>query len=391
MPAKPRRRALPTRVVHRRCTERAHSLWMTLSGRARHAASWLGAVVPKRHARARGDAQPAQAPDPRRGGSASTRAGRAACGWCACARRSTARRFVSAASDALAQRRPRRARRPASQRARRARRQRPARHARLGCAACRSALLIALVRGYRLLLEPVAGQRLPLRADLLGLCARGAASGTAPPAAATWRRGACCAATRGAHGGLRSGAARSAALPRLLRPRHPPPPSTRRSHERYSPHPAVGGVLDVAGPAVGRLEQAHRPAVDVRRRRRAAAGGGAGAAGAGAPARRRRAGTAPRAGADRGAGGRRRRAGAPPARGAAPPAEQVTITTDVVKATFDSRGGDLVRLELLQQRRPARPPAATWCCSTAVARARCTSAQTGPDRARRPASRCPTT
>ncbi|GAP37841.1 membrane protein insertase YidC [Piscinibacter sakaiensis] len=43
-------------------------------------------------------------------------------------------------------------------------------------------------------------------------------------------------------------------------------------------------------------------------------------------------------------------AGTPPA--AAPAAvasEQVTLTTDVVKATFDSRGGSLVRLELLKQ------------------------------------------
>jgi YidC/Oxa1 family membrane protein insertase len=35
---------------------------------------------------------------------------------------------------------------------------------------------------------------------------------------------------------------------------------------------------------------------------------------------------------------------------AAPPAEQVVLTTDVVKATFDSTGGTLVRLELLAHR-----------------------------------------
>ena len=35
---------------------------------------------------------------------------------------------------------------------------------------------------------------------------------------------------------------------------------------------------------------------------------------------------------------------------AAPPGEQVTITTDVVKATFDSNGATLVRLELLKHR-----------------------------------------
>jgi YidC/Oxa1 family membrane protein insertase len=43
---------------------------------------------------------------------------------------------------------------------------------------------------------------------------------------------------------------------------------------------------------------------------------------------------------------------AAPASAAAPAAasEQVTLTTDLLRATFDSRGGDLVRVELLQQR-----------------------------------------
>ena len=41
---------------------------------------------------------------------------------------------------------------------------------------------------------------------------------------------------------------------------------------------------------------------------------------------------------------------APPVTAAnAPVGEQVTITTDVVRAVFDSKGGDLVRLELLHQ------------------------------------------
>jgi YidC/Oxa1 family membrane protein insertase len=35
---------------------------------------------------------------------------------------------------------------------------------------------------------------------------------------------------------------------------------------------------------------------------------------------------------------------------AAPTGEQVTLTTDLLRATFDSRGGDLVRVELLQHR-----------------------------------------
>ncbi len=42
--------------------------------------------------------------------------------------------------------------------------------------------------------------------------------------------------------------------------------------------------------------------------------------------------------------------GAPPTSVAAPAGEQVTLTTDVVKATFDAIGGTLVRLELLNYR-----------------------------------------
>jgi YidC/Oxa1 family membrane protein insertase len=42
--------------------------------------------------------------------------------------------------------------------------------------------------------------------------------------------------------------------------------------------------------------------------------------------------------------------GAPPTSAAAPAGEQVTLTTDVVKATFDAIGGTLVRLELLNYR-----------------------------------------
>ncbi len=42
----------------------------------------------------------------------------------------------------------------------------------------------------------------------------------------------------------------------------------------------------------------------------------------------------------------------PTAAAAAPKGEQVTITTDVVKATFDSQGGSLVRLEMLGYRDP---------------------------------------
>ena len=42
-------------------------------------------------------------------------------------------------------------------------------------------------------------------------------------------------------------------------------------------------------------------------------------------------------------------AGVPPASAAAPRSEQITVITDVVKATIDARGGDLIRLELLKQ------------------------------------------
>ena len=46
---------------------------------------------------------------------------------------------------------------------------------------------------------------------------------------------------------------------------------------------------------------------------------------------------------------------APAVAPAAPVAEQVTVTTDVVKATFSSQGGTLVRLELLKQRDQVDP------------------------------------
>jgi YidC/Oxa1 family membrane protein insertase len=48
-------------------------------------------------------------------------------------------------------------------------------------------------------------------------------------------------------------------------------------------------------------------------------------------------------------------ASAVPAVAAAPTGEQVTITTDLVKATLDSRGGSLVRLELLAHRDALNP------------------------------------
>ena len=141
------------------------------------------------------------------------------------------------------------------------------------------------------------------------------------------------------------------------RPRpHPTPdptaadarPPTRNLHDRYAPHPAVGGVHDVARPALGRLEQAHRPAVDLRR---LAAGRRP------APAPTRPARVAPRPACPRRLPCPRQPVPQPapwppcPRRAPATPAgELVTVTTDVVKATFSSQGGTLVQLELLGYR-----------------------------------------
>ena len=44
--------------------------------------------------------------------------------------------------------------------------------------------------------------------------------------------------------------------------------------------------------------------------------------------------------------------------------EKITLTTDVVKATFDSQGGTLVRLELLATASTPNDRSATWCCSS---------------------------
>ncbi len=75
----------------------------------------------------------------------------------------------------------------------------------------------------------------------------------------------------------------------------------------------------------------------------AAPGGGASAAGVPAPAALPAPAGAP-------AGAPAVTAALPSAAPATPASEQVTITTDTVKATFDSAGGSLVRLELLQLR-----------------------------------------
>ena len=115
--------------------------------------------------------------------------------------------------------------------------------------------------------EPLARQRLPLRADLLGLCARSAR--------APWRdgrrrargRAASAAAIPGARAAsTRPGGAAAASSRALLGgPRARPVASDPDPHhDRHSPHHALGGVLRLAVPDLGRLEQAQRPAVVLR-------------------------------------------------------------------------------------------------------------------------------
>ena len=195
-----------------------------------------------------------------------------------------------------------------------------------------------------LLLKPLARQRLPLRADLLAPTRSRPRAPRRRWPAATWRAAGCCAAIPGAQ-------AAATRCPQRRRASSPPcsaaaAPIRLRSAFRHRSMTDIRRTLlwvvfiDVAVPALGRLEQAHRPALAVRRRRprdrprrRAAPG-----------AERRPAGARRRAGA--GAGRPPRRAGAPPRRGRRrrrPRRRADHVTTDLVKATLDSRGGTLVR------------------------------------------------
>jgi YidC/Oxa1 family membrane protein insertase len=81
-------------------------------------------------------------------------------------------------------------------------------------------------------------------------------------------------------------------------------------------------------------------------------------------------------------------ASAVPAVAAAPGGEQVTITTDLVKATLDSQGGSLVRLELLAHRDALDPQHNVVLLEQSAKRLYV--AQTGLITTR-PAWRCPTT
>ena len=136
-----------------------------------------------------------------------------------------------------------------------------------------------------------------------------------------------------------------ALLARAARVRHSRRLPIPTSHDRHPPHPALGHLLaslfliwdawnkhngqpSLFGAAAARRRRPRPRAVRRRRRRRRRPAPTAAAARRRAPARGRRAAAAPR----RAGGG-----------------EQVTVTTDLVKATLDSRGGTLVRLELLKQ------------------------------------------
>ncbi len=129
-----------------------------------------------------GDAQPAQAPDPRGHGARTRALLDGGCGWCACEPRLTrpafrARRRLrcsslrgagAGASTAPSVRNSRVLGVPSAAWLRSERKRRPARLA--AARPDRAGARLPLVS------EPMAGQQLPLRADLLGLCAGGAAS-----------------------------------------------------------------------------------------------------------------------------------------------------------------------------------------------------------------------
>ena len=188
--------------------------------------------------------------------------------------------------------------------------------------------------------------------------------------AAISRRGACCAAIRGAPAGTircRRSRPRLFAVRSCVLPSRTSSSSERPLHERYSPHPAVGGVLDVARSVVGRLEQAQRQALAVqpgaRLRRRPSQRRGRGQRRR--PACRQR----PARLRCRARWPARRPAPLPAApvaaSGAALPASEKLTITDrrlQVHARLERRRSGEGRTA--QGGRPERPRPATSCCST---------------------------
>ena len=122
-----------------------------------------------------------------------------------------------------------------------------------------------------------------------------------------------------------------------------------RRHDRHPPNPALGHLPRLAVLHLGVVEPPQRPAVDVRA---AAARGGARR---GRALGRARADARPRRRPSRGRCRRRRLRSArrsrprPPLHRAPAPSQQVTVSTDLVRATIDSTGATLARVELLKQ------------------------------------------
>ena len=145
---------------------RAHSLWKTSLAAALRRPVWVGAVVPKRHATQGRDAVADQAPD-LRGGRASPRPARARPVDCspALAFRSGPVRERGVAGAALRVRAQ-----PSSTRCSRAAPAARRRHD----ASWPQAVADRRRARLSLLAQPVARQRLPVRADVLGLRARSA-------------------------------------------------------------------------------------------------------------------------------------------------------------------------------------------------------------------------
>ena len=260
---------------------------------------------PKRHARRAVTRNAAQAPDLRRGRAPSRPSWPPACG-CAPARALRSRpQFVSAASHGAAPTCARRARRRCS--APRAGACAP----RMSVPGRSRALLIGAGARLPLAAEPLARQRLPLRADLLGLRARGARAprrgGRQLPDARAGSRAATLVRRRASIRCPRAAAAVHAAA-RLRRAPTAPPPSLRHRRLMTDIRRTLLWVIFSLSLFLlwDAVEQAQRPAVVLRpaagaaspppaprrRRRRLpaapAGAGGAGGAAAGAPRRRRR-------------------------------------------------------------------------------------------------------